>query len=612
MLLFFNQNYPDESLCSLLYRTAKENFMDQLNWIFINFKDFSGENVIPNEVNWLTGIKLKAIANFLGISMNEAESLTYHPVLEHLGLEVKSVEKNPWFLYSRIKCCPLCLQETVYHRKRWACSYTLICSKHKVLLMDRCPFCNCLFDMLSIIKNQCKGCNSNISDYIPTRVDADSILVDFQLTIDHLLNESYFQFDHNWIKDKKGLINALEFLGCWSARFLNKEELFCEELCIGYNGRALERNHLKNAKQIEHAICIYIFAFKILQHWPRKFHDLLRQSEKKNKKEYRYFIQNTVPTLYGSNLSPISSELNNYIAYTHLNLDKQKNYLRSDQIRLITNKFDAGVIESNLIPIYRTKYLQQPVSLVCTNDLFYFMNMYENSISKEQLRMRWNTSAKSTFSLLQNNLLENVFNFKVGPLTTWVIPLISVESFESKLRSLSSNSMDSPITIRNAMEWISPSNSIILMKGILNRRITICISNIKLADSTVSKSKVYHYVTEAFISGGTTDGFISIRELIFILGVKKSDIIHWIKTGRFGSFSYSGEDNIPISTFQYFNDQFITTLQISMENNIPIKKILKKHQIGKISSVSGPKHRDGNRLLFYRQQIIRTFMGKSS
>lgn len=599
MLLFSTAPYPGESLYSLLLRTAKSNFMDNPNWILQNFKDFSTLELIPNEINWLKDANLEKMSEFLSISYQKSKELSFHSTISQHKLAIKSIEKNPWLLYSRSKCCPLCLQESAHHKINWSSSHSLICAKHGIFLIDTCPDCNTSFDIQSIVENKCKKCDFLIGSLIPKQITQSSTLIKYQRIVDGLFTPKNFSYNHPYINNISSFIRVLEFIANWAIRILPPEKLNLKALSFTYDGKAKERNSLKNAKSIEQAICIYSFAFMVLENWPLNFYKMLNDAENSDKKDFFYFIDTIVPSLYNSELSFIAIEFGNFIAHEKLRIPNPYEFVSTEQIKLLNDKFNASIIHSKLLPTYSYEFAHKNIKLVSLEDLDSFLIDFENSFTKEKLKERWKTSSIATLSILENKFLHNAFNFRSGSVNTWLIPKSSVIGLEEKLVALSTHFPEQPITIGQAIEWFGPKNANILFDGILNGKIKFYV-NKSIRESWVCKGEVYAFVSGVLLKNGETTGSIPLRNLVFILGVKKSDIVYWLRTGRFASFSEKSIDSIPIINVNHFLDNYHTTLQLSMIHKIPIKRLLKKHRLGKIISISGPHFNDGQRLLFSR------------
>lgn len=599
MLLFYVKPYPDETLCSFLLRTAKENLMDNLNWILINFSTFAKDSTYLNEVNWLSGERLIKMANFLSITHETAESLTFRYTLKKLDLNYNNSAKNPWFLYSRVRCCPQCIKDKAYYRKKWSSSHSLICLDHKVFLIEKCSDCKKQFDIQDIINDKCKRCNKTISSSNSKK--AQNLLLElYQNIIDDIFNEKSFSYEHPWIQNSTDFFRTLEFIACWAARLFNYIDLSNHEFSMKYDGKILERNHLKNAKSVEQATCIYYFAFQVIDNWPTGFYKFLESAESGKKPLYSYFLRNIIPALKDTSLWPISRELTNYIVFLKMKIPRENQFIRSDEIKNINQKFNASILHSKELHILKLEYYGTLFTFINEKEAKAFFRRFENSITKEELRERWGTSAKSTYSILKNNLIDNTINFSSGSVSSWVIPQESIESIETYLVSISRHIKELAITLGLAFQWIGPENSHILIRGILNKDIQFQWSGGKLGDCLVIKKEVYLYMKEELLKQCKNIGFISLKDLTFILGVKKSDLDYWISTQRFGINQSRSLNVIPLDQYLYFAEKYITTLELAMILNLSIKQILKKQSNGQLPVVSGPKVNDGKRILYDR------------
>ncbi|MFT9600946.1 hypothetical protein, partial [Mesobacillus sp.] len=124
----------------------------------------------------------------------------------------------------------------------------------------------------------------------------------------------------------------------------------------------------------------------------------------------------------------------------------------------------------------------------------------------------------------------------------------------------------------------------------------------EFSDLVLDKREIYFKIREEIFKSSEKTDFISFREVSFLLGIKKSDIQYWIKSGRFGGFDHEDTDVIPFQNFMDFHERFITTLELAIRLNLQIKQVIKKYTLGKLISISGPQMNDGKRLLFLRQQ----------
>ncbi|WP_059172002.1 TniQ family protein [Bacillus sp. FJAT-27445] len=599
-MLFYPEPYPNETLLSLIGRMANEHLMENPKWIFKTIEAQTSLKIGENLINWVTDEVLKEISVFLGISQEVVYSLTFVRHLEMLGFEVENKEKNQWFLYSKTRYCPICVGEKNYQRKNWVICQSIMCRKHNVYLLDKCLDCQNIISTNEIIQNKCSKCHTVLSNSVSVKCD-EPLFNFYQEIIDSAILNNLFVYKHTWIKDSQTFLKVLEFLSLWVAQLLNSKDLSIPSLGIIYDGKALERNHLKNSKTIEQTICLYTHTFNIINNWPEEFYSFLDNAEKKEV-EYISFIRNGIPKLLGTPLWEISNELTNYIAKQKA-LIKGNDFIRSDEIRFYNNKFNGSIIHSNLINNHKVIYKGQQFDFIDKGEFFIFVDNYKTSYSKEELRDFWGTSARATLSILNSKMLSNSFSYCCGSSSPWVIPNNSIEHLNQILAANStlSSSLINPLTFNQIMLWAGPDKATILLEGMINKEVQFHYSG-KLSETILDKRECYYFIKRKVLQLCSNSCQISYRDLIFILGIKKSDIVFWIKCGRFGDID-SNSTGIPIKNYLMFTNLYITTYELAFHLNLKIKQVITKHRMGKIKSISGPNLKDGKRLLFFKGKL---------
>jgi hypothetical protein len=585
-MLRFLKPYSDETLTGFVYRTAKENRMDNLSWILECFEKDSSIRLKEFQINWLKGRELEMLANYVGLDYQEAYKITVIYEMDKLGLDVGNVLKNQVFIYSKTRFCPRCLQESTYHRKIWLNCHSIICLKHFSFLKDSCDGCEHSPTIKAIINDKCHKCKRLLSKTSIQTVKSET-LINYQKLISDIFVNKKFSYNHLWIKNPSVFIKAINFFSLYTASLINSD-LFS----------IVERHHLKNYKTINQSIALYGFVFDLLSNWPSSFYDFLNVAEKNNETKFLSIISRGIPKLIGSDMWHISKELNSYLVQFKFNLPS-KEYIRSDEIKYIDQRFNGNIVNSNLFITYKQDYKGIKFVLIDINDVKKTINRMDNSITKSELIARWGTSAVSTFNILQSDLLNESFTFDSGSINKWIIPITSVYKLEDALQFKSTSSIQNPITFHAACKWAGPHKAHLLIKGILNGLIDFKIQNKKLALSLLNRQQCYKLIRENIIMESKNKGFIRIRDLVFILGVKKSDVVHWIETGRFGDLNGSIE-TIPYENFSIFNSTYLTTLELSLKVNLKISQILTMVRHNKLFPQSGPDLLDGKRLLFYR------------
>ena len=206
------------------------------------------------------------------------------------------------------------------------------------------------------------------------------------------------------------------------------------------------------------------------------------------------------------------------------------------------------------------------------------------------MRVHWGTSSRATTSILKSGLLKNVISYQSGSANTWLIPTSSVVALEQRIyEKCTSIIKEEAISLSKAFEWVGPDNANLIIKGILTGKIKVQFTD-KFSETIIAKRDCYYFSREDLIAKSKKLGYFIWRDLVFILGVKKSDLDYWFDTGRFGK-SISIHQLTESSVIKFLND-YITTYELSMYLEIPVKKLLKRHQSGYFNSYSGPSYND--------------------
>lgn len=611
MLLFYEKPFKNETLSSFTFRTAKKNQMNNLNWILENFETYSSFKLIENEINWLESEKLSQFSLFLGTNLDVTYSMTYTHYLKSKKLNYNNFQKNNWFLYSKQRICPLCLKESAYQRKNWGSSFTTICIKHKALLLDKCPICGCSFSIKSSVLNQCQSCNQTISSFETCQISEIDLLTFQEIIKDGISNDT-FTFNHNWINNFETFILSLEFIALWGVQLLDNQDFLFKELNIEYDGQGLERHSLKNSKSVEQALCIYYYSYKVLVDWPYGFHRFLKKADLLKKPKFDSFINNIMPALTMTPLEPISRELNKYYLIKHFGTKelgkKDVEFIRSEDIKCLNSKFNATVVKEDYFKIYCIEEENVKLNLIKLSELQEWLELYEDSLTKGDLMKRWNLSSKAATCFLKSKLVSSSFKYRSGAVSTWVVPRKEIEEFEKTLMNSTLDNIDSrPFLLNQAIEWIGPENTVILFNGMLEKKIRYSNISGNFHKIALSKEDLYFYGKEKIINNSLLSEFIPYRDIEFILGVKKSDIEYWIKDKRFRNIKNLSGSRIPIKQFILFQQQFLTTLELSFLTKISIRTLLKKVSSGKLPIISGPKLDNSKRILFDRDILTKYF-----
>lgn len=160
------KHYHDESESGYLFRLFKANHFIP-NTIFLRDVELTNAQLLNNEISEQALSKIcpwkpNAETSFLN-NTNRILSTLKHPWYN------KIIQKN------NLKYCPLCIQESYYHRLEWFVFPLKMCPKHFVILQEGCQTCNQPLDFYDFIEQRCKFCLTRLK----------------QISLDHVQCENF-------------------------------------------------------------------------------------------------------------------------------------------------------------------------------------------------------------------------------------------------------------------------------------------------------------------------------------------------------------------------------------------------------------------------------------
>jgi hypothetical protein len=90
--------------------------------------------------------------------------------------------------FRNMQFCPLCLQESAYHRLAWTPVAAAVCLQHQCLLLDQCPQCGKKVSVTELINTLCKACEANLRRGPIVSVAGDELGLLSQQAIQHWLS----------------------------------------------------------------------------------------------------------------------------------------------------------------------------------------------------------------------------------------------------------------------------------------------------------------------------------------------------------------------------------------------------------------------------------------
>jgi len=590
--------YPKETLSSFIFRTAKNNLMGNLLWIIDKFNKQSKDPLSENMIDWIeNGTAISELAEFIGVKEEELSKMTYSYTLKKFGLQCDDIYKCPWFIYKTVKCCPKCLKCDPFIRKDWCLSQSICCTEHQKYLIDRCANCNRELVPKAVIQGQCL-CGKAL--YQMESQDVSSLeVIEYQNYLTQFLYTNNHLNYNNWINEPSTFFQAIEFSASWISLITNNKEIPSVD-GFNFDGTSHARTRLKKTKSQSQSVVVYCLAHNLLKAWPESYYNLLSLTYINSEKKLEMFYKRAVKKHINTSMKSISLEFTKFLQLRLLNLGIDNQLLRMDEAKILIPRYKETAI--GMLPNFQCSINNTKLVLFNSEDVINWSNNLNSLITKEELRKNWQTSAKATYSILINEIIDGVYQFNFGSIIAWGVPLHSLETFSTKLRAKSGGYITDKISLNKTFEWIGPDNAHLIIRGMLNGNLNYLLNTETLGNSFVSKSQCYFYIENILIKEAKLQRSISIRSLIFILGVKKSDILYWIEAGRLKKSELNIEA-ISFSSFNRFFQTYLTSYQLALKKHKTVKQILKLHSINKIEAVTGPHTGDGKRLLFLKENF---------
>lgn len=181
LLLFRPKIYHGESLSSYIFRLAEANRYKSVGC----FSQFFNTTIPKINNNELDEVSIELLAELTNHSNQELLQMSALPYVRQWG----SSFYNSWVLKNRVKYCPKCTKEKLFHKKIWSLHFITICLDHGMLLVDYCSRCNSSISMSSLMAGRCK-CGFCFEDCFNKEMEKGSIYYSSQEDLQNrLLNK---------------------------------------------------------------------------------------------------------------------------------------------------------------------------------------------------------------------------------------------------------------------------------------------------------------------------------------------------------------------------------------------------------------------------------------
>lgn len=272
---------PFESLLSLVFRLTKANVYEYPGRI-LNMaespKNFSTQNKSSdqNTISILSSLNKCSEADIFSTTSNRFTKFLSHTTSS--TMDSNTIEN--YVRHSSTQYCPLCVNESNYHRIYWDILPVTICPKHKVLLQSTCPSCDRPVRVYNIMKNKC-SCGKDLLTTDPIDITPYPEAIRNQIFIQNLLEINESRYSDNAIQNVNSPAMELSPPDFFKALklfsiVLNKLPESSRFLRLGdMTSNPLEWiNQKREVSSLTNLILINS-ATSILLEWPQRFYEFL-------------------------------------------------------------------------------------------------------------------------------------------------------------------------------------------------------------------------------------------------------------------------------------------------------------------------------------------------
>ena len=192
----------DESLPSYLFRLAGGNGYDPISllmiWLHHIVPTSPGKSFRHMEPHFL----LPSLHSLTSQPIEMLYETMYHrfaPTLELPGKEIAycQIEMDHTLAYfagargrslfvrnpNQYCFCPLCLQETTYHRLPWMLKILVVCPEHHCYLIEHCQCCEARLSLSSVMQGHCDSCGFDLRNSRLLCLNDDDLILQAQRCI---------------------------------------------------------------------------------------------------------------------------------------------------------------------------------------------------------------------------------------------------------------------------------------------------------------------------------------------------------------------------------------------------------------------------------------------
>jgi predicted site-specific integrase-resolvase len=663
MLLRRTHLFEGESIYSFIIRLAIINGYDSPRTIYnlinnsregnsYNIFDRSNEGIrILSDISGISENRLLA-ASVLRFTRVSRQLLKSKDSADSNGSSKELFEKqvkyklNP---FNRAKYCPNCISEKTYHRLEWIPTYVYSCTKHKRLLIDRCPQCKDFISINSVTNGFCKRCGKDLSYGMSNSIDDDSSTLLYQSILKYYLN----------LSDKPDDIALLRLPSCQTEVLLRtidgiiqsiktSQEDWFELFCFNerYDGpkshQYIDFRDQSWKEKIPSPMGSYLLsfiAFHALSLWPQGFNDFLRAfPHREGKETISGILTRDYGAFYSSWLEKnwhnpeydfLQQAFNDFLineyslTYSVIKTRRYQDHYSTWQItpyikneeaaRILNISYDCvqRLVESgDLVNVSVNPYSKNNGEYVSRDSILKLRDEWKKTLSLRDTAKYLHVSEDTVRGLVNHGDLQPVSRINGNRFEKWFFPLSRIIKLIEIINENTSNIVYEELpylSLAQAVRRLSSSgiDSGLLLHLVIIKKIHAMYS---VWDNPIPGNAKYFLndIIQLPRDVIRENGYIQRREISKQLGVKESVFNRWVNNNLIRPIKI-------INKVQYFTEtdtaKFLDNYIFSEKaaDILGVEKLVvqKWARNGRLKPVSGSKIDGGHRYLFHKKDVER-------
>ncbi|AND41443.1 TniQ family protein [Cytobacillus oceanisediminis] len=542
----------NESLYSLLFRAARENYYDHLGSML---KEIAA-TIYNTNCNYLreeygSTHVFKELSRSLKLDVSKYILNKYDDILVDIvspNGEVSSLfQSHRVYQKYHTKYCPECIKNDYYHRLDWDLSLITLCNEHKIKLIDVCPNCKRKILLGRFMADKCK-CSFRFSATETIDKENEVMVLEAQKAIFNYLHG----VDMQQFKNVSLTAQEYFFLFFYLCKAMDNRKV---EYFTSFNHISqLKKLNFNGNKNIDSMRLMNTIAhFCIIDPFDY-FHELLKcvDSLRKQKQDTYFRVANYLKKVinhpkgsiyqqaYDNYLNELTDENINQRYKIKSKLKEKKYVTRTEALKILNTEWKVilNLCQYNLLKQRIIKRKERTVKLIERESLERYIKMKEESLSLSALGRFIGANFYTTRGLVEKDIIMAEHGPGIEGYPIWYIRKERGEEFLNKLSNLAVEGINSI-----NQEWISfekvnthlmcyEIKTVNLIELLLQNvfRFAFLRGSKKIKSIVINSQDVSFFINRKKIETVSSDGF-SVRELVKILKMAQPTIEKKLNAG---------------------------------------------------------------------------------